>query len=428
MRYKFESTFAELGYIKELLKEFNLPMYQVATDDTTLYEGELYIKDLGIYRCMRDTNTNELYLTKLLNYYYNRPVLNVTTNMSVTSSYYSTDIHEYLGRYLRFLRDYKKLDLMSLYNCFSNRSVTLSDNDDMYTYYAVPVRFNQVYTIGFDSTETVEMYCTFWSETEIKNNLKNSTRMVVKGCRINKPFIYSKLRNINAADPTLLDENATPTARRTPLTQRENLKLIIKLPKSNKTSITVLEGDYVFDTTIDGKVSTTGVYGFDNLTDNNGEQKYHLKTYPTALSLFTVNDEQKHPFADRLIEYLLSYAIDRTDPLDDNIKRTQEFLRHLRNATPKLLYGEWDDSMNDTIYQIATNSFVTSIAETPPRRYVRIKSNDIYEVLSLTSEGTRKGELQKNLIDIKDDLLMYVDKDVESLFLSTSHDDNDYTR
>ena len=50
MKYKFNDTFIELGFIKELLKEFNLPNIPVAVEDSKLYIGKLYIKDLGIYR------------------------------------------------------------------------------------------------------------------------------------------------------------------------------------------------------------------------------------------------------------------------------------------------------------------------------------------------------------------------------------------
>ena len=330
MRYKFDSTFIELGYIKELLKEFNLPQIQVATDSTKLYDGCLYIKDLGIYKYNKSNDK----LVKISDYYFNRPILNITTNMNITTSQYSSDIHEYLGNYLRFLRDYKDINLMSLYNCFSNRTVFLKNEiDDEYNYYAIPVKFGQVYTIGFDSAQQISMYCTLWNNTEIEidelfnieqfltqndiNNLKENTSFKVPGCCIDKPFIYTALKDFDASKF---------------VHHFDDLRLIIKIPTSNKTSITVLEGDYSFNSSIDGWLTTKMYHGVEI------DKKYY-KTYPTKLSLFRVNDEQKHPFADRLIEYLLDTAITSLDKLNDNIKRVQEYLMYLRHETPQTLYG-----------------------------------------------------------------------------------------
>ena len=182
MKYKFGTVFLGLGFIKELLNEFNLPNIPVATDDIIghvwgkndsgvpyddghLYKGGLYIKDLGIYRYMGidyNPNTDMPYrkFIKVADYYYNKPILNLTNNMSITRSYYSNDMHEYLGNYLRFLRDYKHINLMSLYNCFSNTTIAINSSDDRYNYFAVPVKFNQVYTIGIDSRVPIQIYCT----------------------------------------------------------------------------------------------------------------------------------------------------------------------------------------------------------------------------------------------------------------------------
>lgn len=318
MRYTFDSTFPELGAIKELLKEFNLPKYPVATDDTKLYDGKMYID--GLELCRYNATTGRLH--KMGDYYFNRPMLNLTTDITITTSYYSTDLHEYLGNYLRFIRDYCKLNLMSLYNCFSNRVIFPENYDENYNYYAIPVKFNQVYTIGFDSPVPVEIYCTIWDSVEIEslsalNVLKSNTKQIVQGCTIDNPFVYTKLKDFDATDF---------------LSQFDNLKLIIKLPVNNRTSITVLEGDYSYDTIHDGTVTTTMTHG----------QKYdkeYLKSYPTDLSLFKVNDLKKHPFADRLVEYLLDTAITQVDILDDNIKRVQEYLLYLRRVAPKILYG-----------------------------------------------------------------------------------------
>lgn len=149
------------------------------------------------------------------------------------------------------------------------------------------------------------------------------------------------------------------------------LRLIIKLPKYNSTSITVLEGDYSFNSKVNLNMTTTAYYGEE-------EGVYHLKTYPTELSLF-VNDEQQHPFADRLMEYLLDYAVTNMDFLDDNIKRVQEYLMYLHNAAPGLLYGVWDDSMNDYIYKSAINSTINRYGANTIR-YIKQKTDKIGQV------------------------------------------------
>lgn len=96
--FNFESQHILTGYIKQLLASFNLPKY--------INEEEGYI------------------ITKDYNYYYNKPVKNYTKNLQVQNNIYNSYTHEYLGDYLRFQRDYNHLDLMPLYNCFSNKLVS----------------------------------------------------------------------------------------------------------------------------------------------------------------------------------------------------------------------------------------------------------------------------------------------------------------
>ena len=80
--------------------------------------------------------------------------------------------------------------------------------------------------------------------------------------------------------------------------------------------------------------------------------------------------------------------------------------------------------MNRGIYQVASDSIINDT------RYSNIKRNDVYK-LKLTNSGVVKDSLYfnntRNLIDNKPDLLMYMDKDVEELFLSTGLNDK-YTR
>ncbi len=121
-------------------------------------------------------------------YKWNKPLLNITNNFSISTNIYDTHIHEYLGNYLRYYRDIKNIDLMSMYNCFSNtvannlkinRSIKIIDsagkliridnkfefdtNNDFYKIYVVPVKYYTDYTIAIDCDTKIEIVAGFYN-------------------------------------------------------------------------------------------------------------------------------------------------------------------------------------------------------------------------------------------------------------------------
>lgn len=178
------------------------------------------------------------------------------TTFAIKNQIYDTYTHDYLGRYLRYVRDMHNIDLMPLYNCFGYATCDISldvlnadgeklasfdSDDDNYKIYAIPVRFFKEYTIAIDCAKSVELCCCLYDKyldsRNQFNKLYGKTYLKATHTSFNKPFIYDRLLDLD----DLLDKESI-----TELAQNElNLKLIIKLPADNKSSITILEGNYL---------------------------------------------------------------------------------------------------------------------------------------------------------------------------------------
>jgi hypothetical protein len=148
---------------------------------------------------------------------------------------------------------------MPLYNCFSNRAcpnleikfdlehykVEFNTNQEfntaLYKYYMVPVKFFKEYTIAIESEAAIEMCCCIYGASQNKseklNNIPKLTYQCISDSRFSKPTLYTKINNLSA----LMDKN-----NESELAQYENdLKLILKVPSNNKSSIVILEGNYL---------------------------------------------------------------------------------------------------------------------------------------------------------------------------------------
>ena len=84
------------------------------------------------------------------------------------NSYYDSETHYHLGQYLRCLRDIKGIDLMPFYNCFNHKYISdirlnidkpyidISSDPNIQVL-AIPIKFNQLYTIALDSSDRLLM-------------------------------------------------------------------------------------------------------------------------------------------------------------------------------------------------------------------------------------------------------------------------------
>ena len=366
MNFNFGDSNIITCFIKELLHSFNLPRVATYTNDllsvtdfiesgelksssTSLYEGRVYIKDKQIVKY------EDGEFKKIANYVYNFPILNFTRNLVINSSTYDLYTHKYLGDYLRFMRDYNNLDLMSMYNCFTGeepRRIYLQDqngkdgieissdyrfkintDDNNYNYYLVPVKFDQTYTIALSSNIKYDLACILYNDTFISatpEELIKESYMHVDGSLFTEPFTYS---------------TKWGCTKDLELWRKEkDLMLLIKLPKLIDTSIVILEGNY----TACSNIVDGGLYGEMITNVGEGANKYFSK-----LSLLSVNDKLNHPLASRLIEYLLGQAITNIDHISRNIEYVQNMVY---KEGMKGFYGVWDNELHYNIYQKTLNS------------------------------------------------------------------------
>ena len=357
MYHRFNETQITTGFIKELLKDFNLPIFKVYRDGDPIYLGRNYIKGNKMY--VGAGSKDSAFLKPVNDYAYNQKQINLTTNFIINSSIYDSYTHTYLGNYLRFIRDYNHINLMPLYNCFSNEIpidlnehitvnggvLEINTENRAYNYHIIPVKFNESYTIAIDSPVSYEVACILYTNSNLSTKSKEIAKLTyqkIPGSIFTQPFIYST--DIDASEYW---------------PHEKNLKLLIKLPRTVNSSIVVMEGDYTSNNSISQNIFVPDVI----IDDNNTEM-----VYPSKLSLLSVNDTVSYPFADRLIEYLTNNVITSKENIRENIGRLQRAI--YKGSKFKGHYDIWDDNIRRTIYNRinketigrAINTNVTSIA------------------------------------------------------------------
>lgn len=255
---------------------------------------------------------------------------------------YDSYTHEYLGDYLRFHRDFANINLMPLYNCFSNKACPNLDlkidvgngytalfkteqafNSTLYKYYMVPVKFFNNYTLAIDSGGSIEVCCCVYNEYQNTDkdlqDIPKLTYQCFSDLQFKTPVLYSKLQNLN---PKILDP-ALDICQ-----YEDDLKLILKIPANNTSSIVILEGDYT--TYNDCVIKSNDGKPFLKETNKTIINYENLKACEvladkliTPLQLLRTNTGESYPFADRLVEYLTGNAITVNETIADNINRAK---------------------------------------------------------------------------------------------------------
>lgn len=533
---QFNNNHIFTGYLKQFLSSFNLPVCKIytaefekyfaknGTEDPRVIESSLPIvisagainvrpavgvtylkngnaqqyfwntdnwqidKDRTKNRTIKYWNSN-----KAIHYNGNR-IPGLTKTLKNPTTLYDYQTHEYLGDYLRFLRDFENINLMSMYNCFNNRicnniktkqswkvpyfeinqltgnkeqkeKTVIADIDaynTQYKIYMLPVKLFEKYTIAIDCYQGIELFCGLYNDkldlTDKATDLIKRTYCKIPKALFNQPFIYDKLDVSywnwdveNTVNDSVSIMNTTSKILRSELAMRESeLKLFIKIPANNTSSITILEGDYRnFNDSLYTIDQKNGWKYFSNSTVANFETKKCVncktcvykesctdKTSPTCknyslpdinlrefkpiskLQLLALNTGISYPFADRLIEYLVANVIVPNDATPDNIKRLQKVMEDCGYTFQ--IDGVWEPKMQMILYDYLMNSgkFIT-IATTSSAGYIIDKVKD-------KRDGNLRQIGQRLRTDFYD-ILGYGDKDAEKLYASWTTEVNNKT-
>ena len=309
-----------VGEIKQLLKNFNLPNCYIG-DGTNVPDGKLFITPNG-YSLLRKgyLNGDKVVKTEVVrNYVFNEQYLNLTTNFKIENVLYDRYTHRYLGRYLRFLRDYSGIDLMCMYNCFDQQpyeqELKIQYTDDSYSIFGEINKDYITYIIPFDKQSlrkfSVYLQSTLPIETclIVKNNIEYSFGSE-KWRYLGDQYIDGTYKRFAIAKSNLLDYSEVDI--KDYLDNNLTIALLIKLPKTIRSSVVFLEGDYISNKLIvDGRRG--GIYDV------------YSWNYNVNPQLASYTNDSNYLLSDKIIQYLTGNAI---TPLSDDydIKKLQNYL------------------------------------------------------------------------------------------------------
>ena len=452
---KYNDDNIYVGQIKELLHSFNLPTCKVKKDSSKFYVGEYYIdKDLGgLYKVEsvnEDKTLNESTLVQ--SYKFNDDILNITKHLEIRNNFYDSYTHTYLGNYLRFVRDYLDLDLMSMYNCFSNespinlhikiadkvaynqhiyRDILVDSNDINYNIYMIPVKQDTTYTLAFDYENSFSIFYGFYYNNNYLvpgdnlpddvSSIEASTFKTFGEIRFRKPKVIKT--------PSLNTENE--------LRYENNLKLFIVLPNSFINNIVLIEGDYTksVETFITQKNQLLGNAFFGHISEkfddvdgvwyfNDVNTNISSITYPLISSCNFNEDDSKFYITfsnsdEASVEYISTSKLDGSNY--DFISRLQ--LLEYSTSTKYLLA--------DRLQEYLSNNVITHIDDIIPNiKRVQMKLLGYDSSFNVPEYGIWSDNINKWIYkyisthgnsgditfrDIYRDVLCFVDKDIESV-------------
>lgn len=296
------------GSEESLPTPIELPTY-IPPKETFILDSTLQVNGENVLIQFPSTSSGISYVSP---YVFGKYYPNITSNYISNKRYYDTELHEYLGRYLRAYRDYYNVDVMNFYNCFSNRfitnyslPITFKLNDDL-----AGIKFS-----AYNSKYKVTAFPIEWDREYIikfyDNNISNIGYQAVY-FNGSEPLGYvdsDKITTIGSdSDPTVFKITIPLKREQEDESKRLHLKsllyLFIQFPSIIEGPIVVLE------------------------------QPTFTRAINNSLLNLSNNIDYQVAFSDRLLEYLTRNVICPSDPIKQNIHLIQKVMQNLTKGSP----------------------------------------------------------------------------------------------
>ena len=356
---KYFTNTTQSKFIKSLMYNTPLPTMQTVRVGDFIIEGFQYILRKQIILCTKSgyVGQNARYVPQqeyIFGNYYSK----FTYRYLSDKGYYDTTTHVVLGEYLRCLRDQTDIDLMPYYNCFPNTfmsglrivsGIVVTTVTSAYKVALIPIKLNQTYTIAIDSTANISMAPAFINGNTLVSYKKDEKENDLTARICSYDYQNSKqYSSLSFKSPISYKINVEYISKEdlNLFKQYEHfLYLVIQIPTSNNSSLTVLEGDYT-------NQRSKKVFNAEYISDISKREQNSLML--NQLYLLQMNDTQQTPYSPRLIEYLLWNVVNDEDPYWKNVHRIQKSINYPDTYAP--MKGVWNDILRKKIYDTVNNT------------------------------------------------------------------------
>lgn len=387
-------------YIKNLISTSYIVTAPIWKKGKPIDKDRVYITNDYIVKAIdscNDTSNNRFdfnsHFQILSPFVENKYYPSLTSKYMSSTGVYDSLTHYHLGQLLRQVRDLHGIDLMQYYNCYDGSSTdkyrikleTITENDtetgnntekniltlkdftlsgsDNYKLIAVPVKFNEKYTVYIDSQLPIKYGFAYYDNV---NALYTTDKCILVNGGISN-VSFSNPLVISSPTADAMWERYSVAVANNKVYLEQYLTLFIEIPLSKSDSIIVLEGDY-------SKNKLVPVINSNGQVINNSEvtlSKYYQgnekvadsKLYNrSANSLVQLSRNETYAFTDRLIEYLALNVISHQDPIYRNIINAQKDTSTRKCKASNGLnyeypnYGTYDDKYREFIYRLATTN------------------------------------------------------------------------